>query len=345
MSNDDGDFIVSGRKRGRKDDGERDDPDDKPAPGSRGRTQMPGRPSAMSDAKRKKLADAADDFDAVSAPPGMAPAAQPSAPSLTEERDTHMFYPENYETFDEERLVCDSEPLKPKQGSGMMVFFGYIWPDGVQKPLLAQAPKMFLPGGVMRFEDKNDDGAVTKIRNVAMCSFGKEWESNPTMVRFRAFCGKIKSACAKLIFKKGLGAPFCTTVEQVEECFSDIVTESQMIDKQTNDIIGLYPPCIKLIVNTAPNNRTLLVSRLPPDPADPSKKRYAQIPLDSVAKGGSIIPMIHAQWVFRAKKKDVRAKTNPEFYLFNIHTSIYQAVIEAGGVGQMGADGKLSIVC
>jgi hypothetical protein len=343
--------VAAGSRASSRDRGGDDDDDDPlssdrlPTASGRGRTQMPARPPVLSDAKKKKLAEASDSFDMadLASAPGLAPGASASAPSLTEERDPHMFYPDTYATFDDEKMVNESEPVKSKKGTGMMLFISYIWPDGVQKPLLVQAPKLFLPGGIMKFEDKDDSGKVSKVNTVALCSLGKEWESNPQMVAFRDLCNKIKKGAARLCFNKDLGEPFHKDLEAVESRFGDLIIESIMYDKQNPNVeVGTYPPSMKLCINTAPNNRSLFVSKLPADPADPTKKRYAQISVDAIGKGSSIVPMVHFQWTFRKKAKNDAKK---DCFSFNVHATIYQAVVEVGGQVQIGTDGKLAIVC
>ena len=267
-------------------------------------------PPVPSDTKRRKLDSDSnqDDQDIPTVPPA-AP-----APSITEERDPYMFYPDNYESFNPEKLVCEREPTKSRIGGGMMMFIAYIWPDGVQKPLCVQAPKMFLPDGVRSFIEEG------KTTHSMLCSLGKDWESNPRSVQFRTLCDQIRRACARVCGAKKLGLPYCKTDEDILGSFGQLVFETVKYDeKDLSKPPTVFPPSIKMAVNNASNNKSRFVVRLP---SDPNKRRYTDIPFSSISKGNSVIPMIQFQWIFRKKRQ------NPDGWAFSLRTCVFEGIID-----------------
>lgn len=242
-------------------------------------------------------------------------------PSITEQRDPYMFYPENYGQFDTERLMLDGEPQKSKLGGGMMMFLKYMWKDGVQKNLCVQAPKMFLPGGINEFREEGK----SKVNTSCLASFGKEWENNPQMVAFKALCAQIVRACARIIMNKQLHLPYCPTLEDVLRSFTPICEKTEKESKDDPSKMITYEPSIKLVVNTSPTNRSMFVTQV----MSPEGPIYVRVPHDKVEKGGTIIPMVNFQWFYRKKFN------NPAKWSFSMHASIYQAVV--GGASSVGS--------
>lgn len=195
---------------------------------------------------------------------------------------------------------------------------------GMSFPLCVQGPKMFLPAGIREYQD---DGA--KMNTSALCSLGREWESNPTMVAFRGLCDKIQAACIRLIMNKSLHLPYCAKEEDLGRAFTPIISIAEKTSDEDPSKLIIYPPSFKLVINTAASNRTLLVTRI--TTAD-KETVYGEIPHQGVGKGASMIPMIQFQWVYRRKR------TNPNGWAFSMHASAYQAVVEppctiGGGTG------------
>lgn len=300
--------------------------------------------------RKRPLPQADDDEDTVAPPPPKRAAPTPSAallkaadvaaavaqaeedetPAITEEKDPYMFYPETYASFDTDRLMMDGDPQKSKLGGGMMMFLKYLWPDGVQKNLCAQAPKMFLPGGINEFREEGK----TKVNTSCLASLGKEWEANPQMVAFKAFCDQVVRACARLIVNKTMHLPYCPTIEDVIKSFSPICEKSEKEAKDDPTKMVQYAPAIKLAVNTAPNNRSMFVSQV----MSPDGPVFVRVPHDKVEKGGTIIPMVNFQWMYRKKIN------NPAKWSFSVHSSIYQAVVGGASAIGSGMSSRLVVV-
>ena len=254
------------------------------------------------------------------------PPPKPQPVAGAAERDPHMFYPDTYDSFDESKLVCEGEPKKAAVGGGYMFFLSYIWPDGMSKSLCAQAPKMFLPSGVREFTDEG------KTRTVALASFGRDWEKNEQLVRWRHFTERVEAGIVRIIVAKGLGLPFYTKEEEVRLALTPIVNEAVSEDPNKP---GIFPPAMRLSVNTSPNNRSMLVTQMPlPD----GTSVYSEVAPASVTRGGTMVPMTQFQWGFRKKK------SNPAGYTYSVHCSVYQAVVEqSAGLGS-GATSSLKII-
>jgi hypothetical protein len=196
-----------------------------------------------------------------------------------------------------------------------MLFIKYMNKErGVSYPLCVQGPKLFLPAGVKEYQ-----GDGNKVNTNALCSLGREWDSNPTMVAFRRLCDRIQGACVRLIMNKSLHLPYCQKEEDVQHSFSPIIGISEKAAEDDPTRLIVYPPSFKLIINTTPNNRTLLVTRITTTDGEPA---YGEISHQGVIKGACMIPMINFQWVYRRKR------SNPNGWAFNMHASAYQAIVE-----------------
>lgn len=252
-------------------------------------------------------------------------------PALTEERDPHMLYPDTYSTFDPDKVVAEGDPQTSKVGGGKMLFISYIYPDGVQKALCVQAPKLFMPGGIKEF--KNKEGGE-KIDTNALCSLGKDWQQNPQMVAFKDLCDGINLACARLAVTKKMNLPYCKTAEDVLASSAKICFSSEKWTEEEEPRKIEYPPSIKLKVNKSDNDKSLLVSRI----ATKDGPRYGEVSSSAVAKGSQIIPMVNFRWLYRKQKQA------PAAWGFNVCTSIYQAVIEPPAALGSGASSRLAIV-
>jgi hypothetical protein len=255
-------------------------------------------------------------------------------PSISEKRKPHMFYPDMYKEFEGSRLIAEGEPQNSKVGGGKMMFISYLWPDGVQRPLYVQAPKMILPGGIMVFQGQGAE----KERTTALCSMGKEWEQNPAMVAYRDLTNNITQACVALIMAKQLHLPYCPTAEDVTNSLSPLIFVSEKISEEDPSKTIVYPPSVKLAVNTASNNKSMLVTRVVTSNVGTSRYGYGQISIGGVAKGSSIIPMQTYNWVYRKKK------TQPTGWAFSVRTSIYQAVIEPPNALGSGISDTLAVL-
>lgn len=260
-----------------------------------------------------------------------APAEPKPLPQITEERDPHMFYPDMYDTFDPERVVAIGDPQTAKVGGGKLLFINYLYPDGVEKALCVQAPKMYMPAGIKDYVSKYSN----KIDTNALCSLGKDWEKNPQLVGFRALCDKINQACARLVVAKGMHKHYCKTVDDVLACMTKICFVSEKWTEEDEPRKIVYDPSIKLKVNKADNNRSLIVTRIT---LKDGTSCYAEITPTSVARGSSIIPMINFQWIFRNQK------SAPPAWGFNVSSGIYQAIIEPPSVTCPSTSGHLNVI-
>ena len=240
----------------------------------------------------------------------------PPKPGKPQKKDPNMFYPETYDQFDPECVVSDGEPQMSRAGGGKMLFLKYAFRErAVTVPLCVQAPKLFMPAGIMEYAG---DGAG-KVNTNALCSMGREWEMNPNMVAFKALCEKIQAACIRLLVAKQMGLPYCQKPEDVEKSLAPLISTSEKASEEEPTKLIVYPPSFKLVINTAPNNRTLLVTKA--GNADGTVS-FEEISHHSVVKGSSITPMVHFRWIYRRKR------SNPNGWAFNLHVSAYQAVVE-----------------
>jgi hypothetical protein len=240
---------------------------------------------------------------------------------LTSVKDPNMFYPETYDAFDPDCVVADGDAQNSKVGGGKMLFIKYMNKSrGVTYPLCVQAPKAFMPAGIMEY--KGTDG---KINVNALCSLGREWEANPIMVGFRRLCDKLQSACARLIMNKGINIPYCATEAAARDSVVPFVSVTEKADPEDPNKLIVFPPSYKLVINTAGNNRTLLVTRT----AQPDGSyTFGEVSYQEVSKGATMVPMIQFNWIYRRKR------TNPNGYLFSIHGAAHQGVVEFSGDAQ-----------
>jgi hypothetical protein len=240
--------------------------------------------------------------------------------------------------------VASREPQASSKGGGKLLYFKYMFDDGTIGPLLVQAPKMYLPGGV-REDIKGDDEDAPVGPAIAhaeksertdvstLGSMGRECANNPAMVSFRELCDKIQLAAAKLVLSKGLHVPYCKTTDDVLANMSRLVFESQKWSEEESRMI-VYPPSIKLRLNTNFNNKTVLTTPITlPD----GTESFAYITHRDIRKGMEITCIVSFNWVYRRIKKN---QTNPtaDAWSYNISCSILQAVIEngrSGGGGDM----------
>lgn len=199
-----------------------------------------------------------------------------------------------------------------------MLFIRYMNKErGVSYPLCVQTPKLFLPAGIKEY--KAEGG---KMNINALCSMGREWESNPSMVAFRQLCDKIQAACVRLIMNKSLNFPYCQREEDVQRSFSPIVFISEKTSDDDPTKLVIYPPSFKLVVNTNSSARTLLVTRITTPDGQPA---YGEIPYQSVTKGSWIVAMAQFSWVYRRKI------SNPNAWRYNAHISIFQGITDPPG--------------
>jgi hypothetical protein len=289
----------------------------------------PDMDAVQRDAKKSAVAPA----DGSSTPiPAPAPAPRTGIPPV---KNPNYLYPDMYSRFKEAGcMVIDGEPIASKMGGGKMVFVKYTNRErGVTHPLAVQAPKLFLPAGILEFTEK--DGSVSnKVSINALCSLGREWKSNPIMVDFNNLCEEIKLECARLIFNKQLGMPYYTKLEEVVAAFTPMIVTTEKASDDDPSKIVTYPPSIKVVINTATNNKTLLVTRTTKD----DKIEYNQISYHAVTKGSSMIPMIVVNWIYRKKR------SMPNGWSFSIHTSAHQAIVEASGTCSDADTASISII-
>lgn len=249
-------------------------------------------------------------------------------PSIPVERDLNMFYPDTYDKMDEQNMMCDGDPIVSKVGGGKMAFIKYMDKErGISHPLCSQAPKMFLPSGISEFQN-----ATGKVNTNALCSLGKDWESNVEAVSFKNFCDRVKQGCARIIVNKGLHLPYCKTIEDVLANFTDIVFVSEKISEDDPSNVIVFAPSIKLIINTAPNNKTLLVSPT----QTPNGTIMAEIDYKSVQKSSSLTPMITFRWIYRKKDKNG--------WTFSVNCAVHQGIIDPPTSSGIQSNGKLAVV-
>lgn len=203
---------------------------------------------------------------------------------------------------------------------------------GVAYPLCVQAPKIFLPAGMKDYHQK--DG---KINTNALCSLGREWESNPSMVAFRSVCVKIQKACVRLVMNKNLNVPYYQNEEQVYNAFTPIVDAPEKPSKDDPTKLIKYPPCFKMIINTNTNKRTLLVCQTSANPHT-GEPIYAEISHLEVVAGASAIPMLHFRWIYR------RMRSNPNGWTFSINVAAHQAIVQRPSVMNNANTCSLSVV-
>lgn len=253
---------------------------------------------------------------------------------MTATKDADKFYPENYDSFDPDCVVADGDPQTSRVGMGKMLYIKYMNRErGVAVPLCVQAPKLFLPAGIKEYM-----GDGNKVNTNALCSLGREWESNPSMVAFRRICDKIQAACVRLVVNKQLHVPYCQKEEDVSAAFMPIISSSEKESADDPTKLIVYPPSFKLIINTAANNKTLLVTRAI---NSEGQTTFGEITHHSVVKGAAMIPMIHFNWIYRRKR------SNPNGWSFSVHAAAYQAVVEPPNSAMpAGANAtKLAVVC
>lgn len=278
-------------------------------------------PPSLSEAAKKALLDkAAKD-------PTLLADATTNAPSIAVSRDPHCFYPDTYETLDEDMFCSDGDPMKSKdpEVAGLICFVSYKWPDGMTGPFRAQYPKLFCPTGAKEYEDK--DGKKKKGLSI-MASLGDNYQNDPEIQKFMKFCDRVRNGLIKLAFNKGMGKPHHPTIESLATKFSHMISApfKKYQDEDQTVLLKIYPPSVKLTINDAANNKSGFYLRMPPSPADPLKKsRNVSIPHTGVEKGMSICPVVQVQWIFRKSSKD--PATQQPFYLYNAKSAIFQAVV------------------
>lgn len=118
---------------------------------------------------------------------------------------------------------------------------------------------------------------------------------------------------------KSLGQPYAPKEEDVRRSFMPIVASAEKASEEEPSKLIIFPPSFKLVINTAPNNRTLLVTKMVSPGGAPV---YGEVPHQGVIKGASMIPMINFQWIYRRKR------SNPNSWAFSMHASAFQAIVE-----------------
>jgi hypothetical protein len=290
-------------------------------------------PAPSADRLKQLAANAAPMASASSNPAGDDAGSPKPLPGIHEHRDDCMFYPDTYHLFDPENLFADGDPQTSRMGGGKMIFLGYKYPNGQTRPLCVQAPKLFMPGGIKEFQ--NREGG-SKIDVNALCSLGKDWQQNPQLVAFKEVCDKIQTAVANIVVAKKQHLPHCRSVEDVLASMAKIVCSTEKWTEEDPPRKIEYPPAIKLTVNRTTNNKSLLVARL--QSRDGAGPKYGEIQAAGVCKGSSIIPMICFNWVYR------KQKSNPTGWSYNIRSSIYQAIVEPVAAFGANAD-RLVVSC
>ena len=254
----------------------------------------------------------------------------PLVPTMTHERASYVFYPDTYHLFDTSKLVAQSEPKASTQGGGHIMFIAYIWPDGAQKPLLVQAPKLYLPVGAREFREIGKEKVDVRI----LGSLGREWETNPERVAYNLLCQKIIDAGVKLILAKNWDKPFA--VGKVADCMTPILAASVQVDKQDPEKYTTFPPGIKLGVTTSKVNTSIFAT---PTPNEDGTKGLARVHYSTIVKGWSMIAVTNFQWLYRRKVQNA--------YKYNFAISVYQAVVfpPEGDLGNVNGENtsKLSI--
>lgn len=235
-------------------------------------------------------------------------------------KDPLKFYVETYDKFDPDCVVAEGDPQTSRVGGGKMLFIKYMdKATGVMRPLMVQSPKVFLPAGIMEYT-----GEGGKVNANCLCSLGREWESNASMVAFRQLCDKVQAACVRIIMNKQLNLPYCQKEEDVAKAFTPIVSESEKMSEDDPAKIVKFPPSFKLCINTGPAKRSLLVTRtVEPD----GTCSHDEISHHCVIKGSAMVPMINFVWVYRRKR------SNPNGWTFSMNAAVHEAVVESPQAG------------
>lgn len=253
-------------------------------------------------------------------------------------RHPEMFYPDTYNEFDPECLVCEGEPQKSAMGGGsgnQIIYIKYLNKNlGKTHPLCVQAPKLFMPAGLRKYSadkktaeepaPKGGDAGTSKSAPRAdnvnvLCSLGRDWENNANMVKFKDICDKIERACARLCIEKGSHRPFFNTQnadQLMNEAFAHVAAVAiKQSDKNPDEVIT-FPPSIKLNVKSGAG-----VSRFWFERQCNGTVVFDPIPMDMLlnVQKHAIVPMIHFDWIYR-RKIDNKWK-------YSVHLSIHQGIV------------------
>lgn len=259
--------------------------------------------------KARKTSD--DDAAAAAAVPA---AATPTPPSQDVIKSPHVIYPP-YDDFDPKLIAFAKDPQASKEGGGQILFMSYVFTttgeDGakksITKPLLIQSPNgMYAPMGIKMWPD----GKATML-----ISCGREWESNPLIVKYRDVIDAIQQRAAEVVAEKEWNNPQPNEVDVIKEHFTPLmfVSEGEKGDP--------FPPSMKTSVIMLGSARSELFEYSPKPP-------LRMLVNSDVPAGCSVTAIVHIPWIYR--KKDKKA------WQFSIRANLFQAVVDVGGANTGG---------
>lgn len=240
-----------------------------------------------------------------------APAAEPEAkkaripepvqPAQQVVRSPYILYPDQYETFDPKKIAFAATAQASREGSGQLLWMSYVYPDGQTRPFLIHSPRaMHSPLGVKLWKDG---------KSSVLLSLGRDYEADPTLIKFRQICDAIQHRAAEVaVEKEWMGAK---DLQATEKQFSPIAFVGS--NEKTGEP---YPPTVKATVIVTGKDKTEFFEFSPTPPL----KTLLPGDLEGAC---SITAVLHFAWVF-AKK----AKKGTEF---SIRCTLFQAIIESSG--------------
>lgn len=230
--------------------------------------------------------------------------AVPPAVEQKQIRSKYVFYPDMYDTFDSQKISFGKDPQVSRDGSGEILFMSYLFDDGLQ-PLLLQTPNaMHSPTGITTWKDG---------KSSILLSTGREWDSAPLMIKFKALIDSIQQRCIETVCAKGWNKGCPNTPEEIKACFTDLMFVGTEAESGTP-----YPPSIKATVLIDGPSKAELFEKVVH--LDGTTALNCLIPSD-VPKGCGTTAIIQIPWIFRKKAQRGRG------WNFSIRATLYQARI------------------
>lgn len=282
-------------------------------------------PSDDNELKKVKK-DVDDDADAATDeqqhPPAAPSAPAPSPPQVAQAvvRSQFTIYADMYDEFDPNCIEFSKDPQASREGGGQMVFMLYRYkikpldgqgePRFVSKPLLVQTPNsMFMPTGVTVWKD----GKASML-----LSLGRDWESNPLYVKFRAVLDSIQNRICQMIISKEWNNPQPNTMEAVVPQMTGIMTAD--IDAKGEP----YPPSMKASVIVSGKDASEFFEFAPRPP-------LMAMTIGDVLPKSTATTILNFPWVYRKKDK--------KCWRFSARVNAFQSIIEPAGRGSLSSAG------
>lgn len=261
--------------------------------------------AASSDVKTAQLIH----FDSPPTPP---PRQQISEDTIEPKRGESVIYPEEYSTFDVNKILFPSELIACKVGGGDMGFIYMKTTDG-PKSIHIQSPVLMTPTGITQFSD----GKFSMIG-----SLGKNYMECPSLVEFRNLTDRIEDRVARWLLEKDLASLDVRkklNLEAIKERFSRMVTEG--INKKTKETFSAALSMIVTIAETKSSKATKFFK--PVINRKTGKKAYLPATAADISKGSKVIIIFEIPWIHR--------KPDKGSYSFSIHARAAQVLIVDGG--------------